>query len=88
MRTGMWSGAAGTLVVVATLLLLAGCFSRQQPDVNAGPPSRQQIQAAGLAPGSANESAIMVTLNPGAYTTILSGAGGGTGVGIVAVYAR
>ena len=51
-------------------------------------PNAAQIQAAGLAPGSANESAIMVTLNPGAYTTILSGAGGGTGVGIVAVYAR
>jgi hypothetical protein len=28
----------------------------------------------------------MVTLDPGAYTAILSGAGGGTGVGIVAVY--
>jgi len=28
----------------------------------------------------------MVTLPPGAYTAILSGAGGGTGVGIVAVY--
>ena len=51
-------------------------------------PNAAQIQAAGLAPGSGNESAIMVTLNPGAYTTILSGAGGGTGVGIVAVYAR
>ena len=51
-------------------------------------PNAAQIQAAGLAPSSGNESAIMVTLNPGAYTTILSGAGGGTGVGIVAVYAR
>jgi hypothetical protein len=29
----------------------------------------------------------MVTLQPGAYTAIVSGAGGTTGVGIVAVYA-
>jgi hypothetical protein len=30
----------------------------------------------------------MMTLPPGAYTAILSGVNGGTGVGIVAVYAR
>ena len=47
-----------------------------------------QIQAAGLAPANAREPAIMVTLPPGAYTAILSGVGGGTGVGMVAVYAQ
>jgi uncharacterized repeat protein (TIGR01451 family) len=46
------------------------------------------ISAAGLAPANTRESAIMVTLPPGAYTAILSGASGGTGVGIVAVYSR
>jgi len=45
------------------------------------------IQAAGFAPANAKESAIMVTLPPGAYTAILAGAGGSSGVGIVAVYA-
>jgi len=49
-------------------------------------PNAAQVQASGLAPADARESAIMVTLDPGAYTAILSGAGGGTGVGIVAVY--
>ena len=49
-------------------------------------PNAAAIQASGLAPADARESAIMVTLDPGAYTAILSGAGGGTGVGIVAVY--
>jgi hypothetical protein len=49
-------------------------------------PNAAQIVATGLAPADAQESAIMVTLAPGAYTAILSGAGGVTGVGLVAVY--
>ncbi|MBI3608408.1 MAG: hypothetical protein HY207_10610, partial [Nitrospirae bacterium] len=32
------------------------------------------------------DSALYVTLSPGAYTVILSGVGGGTGVGIVEVF--
>jgi len=47
-----------------------------------------QIQASGFAPGNAKESAILITLNPGAYTAIVTGAGGGTGVGIVEVFAQ
>jgi hypothetical protein len=46
-----------------------------------------QLQASGFAPSNALESAILITLNPGAYTAIVSGSGGGTGVGIVEVYA-
>jgi len=46
------------------------------------------IQATGLAPANALESAILITLPPGAYTAIVSGADGGTGVGIVEVFAR
>jgi len=45
-----------------------------------------QLQALGLAPADAKESAILVTLEPGAYTALLSGVGGGAGVGLVAVY--
>ncbi len=33
-----------------------------------------------------NEAAILVTLNPGAYTAIVSGAGGTTGIGLVEVF--
>jgi hypothetical protein len=37
-------------------------------------------------PGCAQESAILITLPPGAYTAIASGVGGGTGVGLVEVF--
>jgi hypothetical protein len=46
------------------------------------------IIATGLAPTNALESAILITLNPGAYTAVVSGAGGGTGVGIIEVFAQ
>ncbi len=46
------------------------------------------IQAAGFAPSDARESALLVTLNPGAYTAIVTGAGGTTGVGIIEVFAQ
>ena len=46
------------------------------------------IQATGLAPVSALESAILISLPPGAYTAIVSGVGGGTGVGIVEAFAQ
>ena len=49
-------------------------------------PNASALQATGLAPGDARESAIMVTLPPGAYTAIVSDANGIGGVGIVAVY--
>jgi len=45
-----------------------------------------QLSASGFAPSDARESAILVTLDPGAYTAIVSGAGGGTGVAIVEVF--
>jgi Calx-beta domain/Subtilase family len=37
-------------------------------------------------PGCAQESAMLITLPPGAYTAIVSGADGGTGVGLVEVF--
>jgi hypothetical protein len=45
-----------------------------------------EIQADGFAPPNALESAIKVTLAPGAYTVIVSGVNGGTGVSVVGVY--
>ncbi len=47
-----------------------------------------QIQSAGFAPSDAKEAAILVTLNPGAYTAIVTGKNGGTGVGIIEVFAQ
>ena len=52
-----------------------------QADANAA-----QLEAAGLDPPNSLESGIFVTLQPGAYTAILSGAGGATGVGVIGVY--
>ena len=47
-----------------------------------------ELQASGFAPSDDRESAVLITLNPGAYTAIVSGKGGSTGVGIVEVFAR
>ena len=44
------------------------------------------IQAAGLAPTNPNESAFRIVLGPGTYFAVLSGVGGGTGIGLVEVY--
>jgi len=44
------------------------------------------ISATPFAPSNALESAVLLTLPPGAYTAIVSGAGGGTGVGMVEVF--
>jgi hypothetical protein len=49
-------------------------------------PNAAQLQAAGLAPPNPLESAILTTLPPGAYTAIVEGVGGGTGVAVVGVY--
>ena len=45
-----------------------------------------EIVATTIPPPNDRESAIVATLAPGAHTAILSGSGGGTGVGLVEVY--
>ena len=45
-----------------------------------------ELDAAGLAPGSDFESALVVTLAPGAYTATVGGTNQSTGVGLVEVY--
>ncbi|MGE5095853.1 MAG: choice-of-anchor D domain-containing protein [Betaproteobacteria bacterium] len=44
------------------------------------------LSATGLAPANAKESALLMTLNPGGYTAVVSGVGGATGIAIVEVY--
>ena len=50
-------------------------------------PRAGQLQLTGFAPFHNKEAALLVTLQPGAYTAVVSGVGGGTGVGLVEVYA-
>lgn len=45
-----------------------------------------QLQAMGLAPSNDKESALLRTLNEGAYTVVLSGAGNTSGIGLVEIY--
>ena len=45
-----------------------------------------QLTTSGFAPSHSLESAILVNLAPGAYTAIVSGVGGTTGVGLVEVF--
>ena len=47
---------------------------------------RSEIEAAQLAPNHDEESAIVETLPPGAYTAVVRGSGRTTGVGLVEVY--
>jgi subtilisin-like proprotein convertase family protein len=49
-------------------------------------PNRQEIVDSTIAPKNDREAAILMTINPGAYTAIVSGAGGATGVGLVEAY--
>ena len=46
-----------------------------------------QLSASGFAPSNAQEAAILITLQPGAYTAMVTGVGGTTGVAIVEVFA-
>jgi hypothetical protein len=49
-------------------------------------PEAAQIQAAGLAPADARESAILRTLNPGAYTAVVRGKNNAIGTAVVEAY--
>lgn len=50
-------------------------------------PRAAEIAATGLAPGGSRESALLITLPPGAYTAVVSGGGSSaTGVAIVETY--
>jgi hypothetical protein len=47
---------------------------------------RTEIEMTGLAPTDDRESAIVQTLNPGAYTAVLRGKGDTTGIGLIEIY--
>ena len=50
------------------------------------PAQAAQLSAHGLAPSNPNESGIFASLPPGAFTAILAGNNGGTGIGLVEIY--
>jgi hypothetical protein len=45
-----------------------------------------EVEAAGLAPADNRESALFRSLSPGAYTAIVAGENGTTGVGLIEAY--
>ena len=47
---------------------------------------RSEIEGTDFEPGDDREAVIVATLNPGAYTALLTGKGGTTGLGLVEVY--
>jgi hypothetical protein len=51
-----------------------------------GDPNASQLQATGFAPTDSRESAILLTLNPGLYTVVVSGQNDTVGLGIVEVF--
>ena len=50
------------------------------------PGSASQLISLGLAPIDPNESGVVVSLAPGAFTAILAGNNGGVGIGLVEIY--
>ncbi|MBK7660142.1 MAG: Ig-like domain repeat protein [Betaproteobacteria bacterium] len=79
------SGVSGALAN-PVLQLFAGATSIAANDDWGTAANAAALQASGYAPANVFESAILTTLGPGAYTAIVTGAGGLTGVGIVEVF--
>jgi hypothetical protein len=68
------------------LQLFAGASLVATNDDWGNGPNAAALLASGFAPGDTRESALMVTLSPGAYPAIVRGVGGTTGVAIVEVF--
>lgn len=83
-------GAFGVSGALAdpVLQLFAGQSLLATNDDWAAGPDASTIQSRGYAPADARESAVLVTLNPGAYTAVVSGKNGTTGVAIVEVFGQ
>ena len=78
-------GVAGALADPMLTLVPASGTVLTNDDWQADP-NAAALAASGFQPGDAKESAILATLDPGAYTAIVSGVGNTTGVAIVEVY--
>jgi hypothetical protein len=78
-------GVAGALADPA-LTLVDGNGNIVRSNNNWKETQQAEIQATGKAPPNDLEAAILTTVPAGNYTVILSGNGGGTGIGLVEVY--
>jgi hypothetical protein len=63
-----------------------GALVMQNDNWQDDPSQAAQLNALGLGLGNPNESGIVASLSPSAYTAILAGKNGGTGVGLVELY--
>jgi|GEM_PF-837045 len=64
----------------------SGALVMQNDNWQDDPSQASQLTALGLALQDPNESGIVASLSPSAYTAILAGKNGGTGVGLVEIY--
>jgi hypothetical protein len=63
-----------------------GALLAQNDDWQDDPEQAGQLTALGLAPQNPNESGIVATLDPGAYTALMAGKNQTTGLGLVEIY--
>ena len=78
-------GVSGTLAD-PTVTLMDSNGNVVQSNDNWKDSQQTEIQNTGLQPPNDLEAAILATVPAGNYTAILSGNGGGTGIGLVEVY--
>ncbi len=78
-------GVANPLPNPRLQLLKSNQIIASNDDWNTGANATDIIQL-GLAPGDSREAAILVTLEPGAYTVIVSSEDGSQGIGLVEIY--
>jgi hypothetical protein len=78
-------GVAGALAD-PTLQVYSGQMAIAESDDWARSATAAELKATGLAPGDAKEPGLVMTLQPGAYTAIVRGAGEGTGIALVEVF--
>ena len=76
----------GTLQDPALELFNSAGVSLESNDNWQNSAQRTEIEASGLAPKDAKEAAILRSLPEGNFTVVLSGANGGTGIGVVEAY--
>lgn len=80
-------GSAGLSGVLADpVLQVVGDDGTTMTNDNWKDSQQAEIEATGIPPSDELESAIVATFEPGAYTAIVSGKNGGTGVGLIEAY--
>lgn len=82
-------GVTGQLADTMLELYRGGTMIASNDDWKTGPGGASQqaaITGTGYTPGADSDSAILMTLQPGAYTTIVRGKGGATGIAIVEAF--